>query len=89
MPSVFEPEWCGSVEGEVQNDHPDKTLQAVELSTVVLDSAGNVIGGGYGYAGASLPPGSRMFIKISNGMRPIPLAKAATALVSVVPTYQR
>jgi hypothetical protein len=89
LPSVFEPEWCGSVEGEVQNDHPDKTLQAVELSTVVLDSAGNVIGGGYGYAGASLPPGSRMFIKISNGMRPIPLAKAASALVSVVPTYQR
>jgi hypothetical protein len=30
-----------------------------------------------------------MFFKIATGMRPIPVSKAATALVSVVPTYQR
>jgi hypothetical protein len=89
MPSPFEPGWCGSVEGEVQNDHPTRTVQAVELSTVVLDAEGNVLGGGYGYGAASLVPAARMFFKISTGMRPIPLYKAATALVSVVPTYKR
>jgi hypothetical protein len=30
-----------------------------------------------------------MFFKITTGMRPIPLGKAATALVSVVPAYQK
>jgi hypothetical protein len=88
LPSPFEPQWCGSVEGEVQNDHPSRTLQSFQLSTVVLDAAGNVIGGGTGYGFASLPPAARVFFKISNGMRPIPLYKAASALVSVVPTYK-
>jgi hypothetical protein len=88
LPSPFEPYWCGSVEGEVQNDHPRRTLQTFQLSTVVLDAEGNVIGGGTGYGFASLPPAARMFFKISNGMRPIPLYKAASALVSVVPQYK-
>src|SRR5919204_1451329 len=87
MPSVFEPQWCGSVEGEVQND-TSRALQSFELSTVVLDAEGNVIGGGSGFGAASLPPAARVFFKIENGMRPIPLYKAATALVSVVPTYR-
>jgi hypothetical protein len=89
MPSVFEPYWAGSVEGEVQNDHRSKTVQSVELSTVVLDAEGNIIGGGYGFGFATLPPAARMFFKISNGMRPIPYNRAASALVSIVPTYQR
>jgi hypothetical protein len=87
MPSPFDPAWCGSVDGEVQNDHPSRTVQSVELSTVVLDAEGNIIGGGFGFGASSLPPAARMFFKISNGMRPIPLYKAATALVSVVPRY--
>jgi len=88
MPSPFEPAWCGSVEGEVQNDHPTRTINTVELSAVVLDANGDVIGGGNGFAVASLPPASRMFFKISNGVRPIPLGRAATALVSIVPKYK-
>jgi hypothetical protein len=88
LPSVFEPEWCGSVEGEVQNDSA-RTLQSFALSTVVFDAAGNIIGGGMGYGGASLPPSARVFLKISTGMRPIPFNKAASALVSVVPTYAK
>jgi hypothetical protein len=88
MPSPFEPAWCGSVEGEVQNDHPTRTINTVELSAVVLDANGDVIGGGNGFALASLPPASRMFFKISSGMRPIALSRAATALVSIVPKYK-
>jgi hypothetical protein len=88
MPSPYEPVWTGSVEGEVQNDHPTRTLSMVELSTVVLDAAGNVIGGGSGFGAADLPPASRMFFKISSGLGAIPMSKAASALVSVVPTYK-
>ena len=88
VPNIFEPQWCGSVEGEIQNDSTSKTLQAAELSTVILDAEGNIIGGGSGYGGAQLPPAARVFFKIDSGMRPIPFYKAASALVSVVPTYQ-
>jgi hypothetical protein len=88
MPSPFEPSWCGSIEGELQNDHPTLTVQSMDLSGVVLDAAGNVIGGGTGFAFASLPPAARVFFKITIGMRPIPLNKAAGALVSVVPKYK-
>jgi hypothetical protein len=88
MPSPYEPEWAGSTEGEVQNDDPTRTIDTVDLSTVILDAEGNVIGGGSGFAAAALVPAARMFFKISNGMRPIPYYKAATALVSVVPRYR-
>ena len=78
LPNVFEPDWCGSVEGEVQNDSAGRTLERFSLSTVVFDAAGNIIGGGMGYGGASLPPAARVFFKISTGMRSIPFNKAAS-----------
>ena len=56
MPSPYEPQWCGSIEGEIQNDSTTRTLQQAELSGVVLDAAGNIIGGASGYGGAQLPP---------------------------------
>jgi hypothetical protein len=87
MPSVFEPAWTGSIEGEIQNDDV-KTLQSVELSGVVLDAEGNILGGGNGFSTAGLPPAARVAMKISNGMRPIPYARAASAIVSVVPHYK-
>jgi hypothetical protein len=89
MPSPWEPSWAGSVEGELQNDDPALTLSRAELSTVVLDTAGNVIGGGHGNAFTPIPPSTRLFFKINQGLRAIPIGKAATALVSVVPTYDK
>jgi hypothetical protein len=86
--SPYEPAWTGAVEGEIQNDNPTRTVGQVELDTVVFDAAGNIIGGGHGIASAPLPPSARMFFKITSGMRPIPIANAASALVSVVPTYK-
>jgi hypothetical protein len=88
MPSIFEPQWAGSIEGEIQNDSPKRTLQSAELSGVILDGAGNVIGGATGYGAASLPPAARVFFKIENGLRPISMSRVASALVSVVPTYR-
>jgi hypothetical protein len=87
LPSPTEPGWTGSIEGEVQNDSPRKTIQFVELSGVVFDASGNIIGGGTGFEAAALPPAARFFMKITNGVSPIPYAKAASAMVSVVPTY--
>lgn len=78
----------GEIDGEIQNDSPTKTLQSAELCGVVLDSAGNILGGGTGYGFGSLPPAARMVMKISSGLRPIPYYKAASAVVSVVPTYK-
>jgi hypothetical protein len=89
MPSPIEPAWTGSIEGEVQNDDPTRTIQFVELSGIVLDASGNILGGGNGFGGASLPPAARMAMKLSNGFRPILYSKAASALVSVVPTYKQ
>jgi hypothetical protein len=84
--SPHEPAWVGSVEGELANDDLRTTLRAARLMAVVLDAEGNILGGGSGYAGASLPPGAREFFKISGGGA-IPVGKAHSAFVSVEPTY--
>jgi hypothetical protein len=86
-PSVFEPKWVGAVEGELSND-ASQLLQNTQLSTVVFDAAGNVIGGGQGFAFASLPPAAREFFKIELGLNSIQFANAASAMVSAVGTYR-
>ena len=86
-PSVFEPAWVGAVDGEVSNSASALVLQNTSLSTVLFDAAGNVLGGGSGFAGASLPPGAREFFKISLG-NDIPASQAASAMVSAIGTYQ-
>jgi len=87
-PGVFEPDWTGEIDGEVQNDNPTKTIQFVELYGVVFDGAGNILGGGKGFGFATLPPSARMVLRITDGMRPIPFARAASAMVVAVPTYK-
>jgi hypothetical protein len=87
-PSILEPQWMGAVEGEVSNNAPNLILQNTELSTVVFDAAGNVIGGGQGFAFASLPPAAREFFKVENGLSSIPFGRAASAMVSAVGTYR-
>jgi hypothetical protein len=86
-PSIFEPQWLGAVEGEVSNNATNLLLQNTQLSTVVFDSGGNVIGGGSGYAFASLPPAAREFFKIETGLNSVTFARAASAMVSAVGTY--
>jgi hypothetical protein len=83
---VYQPAWVGSVEGELANDDTSTTLTSSRLTAVVFDAAGNVLGGGSGYASASLPPGAREFFKIVGGSA-IPIGKAHSALVSVEPLY--
>jgi hypothetical protein len=78
------------VAGEVINNDPALLLQSTQYSAVIFDSAGNVLGGGSGSTSGTLPPGTRMVFKLNGGgFRDIPVEKAATVLVSAIPTWQR
>ena len=87
VPDLVDAAWVGSVEGELQNGQPSLVLQTAQLSAIVMDEAGNVLGGGTGYAFATLPPASREVIKLQSGFNDIPIAHAASAMVSVQPSW--
>jgi len=77
----------GEVDGEVLNATPTLTLSNAQLSIVVFDVAGNVIGGGTGATSGAVPSGSRIVFVAQAGFTALPIDKAATAIVSAEPTY--
>ena len=87
VPQVFEPTWIGTVEGELQNTDASLALRSANLSAVVFDADGNVLGGGTGFAFQLLPPGARQFIQLSSGFDAIPTDRAASLMVSISPTW--
>jgi hypothetical protein len=87
-PSIIDPSYVGAVDGEVSNDEKSLILQNTQLSAVVFDSSGNILGGGTGYSLGSLPPSAREFFKIQGGFSAVPMNKAASAMVSAVGNYQ-
>ena len=86
-PDPYDAGYVGSVEGELINSQPSLTLQNAQLSAIVLDEAGNILGGGTGYAFATLPPATREVLKMTGGFRAIPIEHAVSAIVSVTPTW--
>jgi hypothetical protein len=89
-PSISDQGWVGDVAGELINNDAQLTLQNAQLSAVVFDAAGNVLGGGTGSSFGSLPPGTRILFKLSGGgFGDIPADKAASVMVSAVPTWQK
>jgi hypothetical protein len=86
-PDSFNPGWVGEVDGEVVNATPTLTLANALLSIVVLDAAGNVIGGGTGATFASVPSGARIVFTATSGFSALPTDRAATAVISSEPTY--
>ncbi len=88
VPGSFDANWVGSVTGEVLNDHPTDLLTYAQLSIVLFDAAGHVVGGSTGLMSTSLPPGTRAFFRASGGLSPIPMANASAAAISIVPTYK-
>jgi len=87
--SRFEPGWVGAVVGQVQNDHPTMLLLRADISAVIYDSAGNVIGGGTGYSTGGLLPGVRAYFSAASGVSSIPSEQAFSAGVSVLGRYEQ
>jgi len=85
--STYDPGWVGEVDGEIVNAASKQTLTAANLSVVLLDAAGNPIGGSTGSTYSPVPSGSRIVFLVQSGFSAVPLDKAAAAIVSVEPTY--
>lgn len=88
VPSSFEPNWVGEVDGDIINDHPTATLTNAQTYVVLYDAAGHVVGGGTGFLLAALPPGTRAYLTASFGFAAVPMDKASTAAISIVPIYK-
>jgi hypothetical protein len=88
IPGQFEPAWTGWVQGEVVNNNAKLMLKSTELSAVLFDAAGNVVGGVTGSAYNALPPGTRQVFKLSNGIDSIPYSKVASVAISAIPTWE-
>jgi hypothetical protein len=83
----YDPGWVGEVDGEVVNSQNALTLSNAQLSIVVFDASGNVIGGGTGATSGAVPSGARIVFIASSGFTALPIDKAVTAVVSAEPTY--
>ena len=88
VPSTYDPGWVGGVNGELVNDHPTDVLMNAQLSIVLYNATGQVIGGGTGLVFNALPPGTRSFFSATNGFSAVPIQAASTAAVSIEPTYK-
>ncbi len=85
---VYEPAWAAAVVGQVTNDHPTMLLRSTQISAVVYDSAGNIIGGSQGGTYGAMLPGVRSYFQASNGADAIPYDRVAAANVSTLGTYE-
>jgi hypothetical protein len=86
-PSLLDTNYVGAVDGEISNDVSSLVLQNAQLSAVVFDGDGNILGGGSGFAGGTLPPNARQFFKIQGGFSAVPMSRAASAMVSATGMY--
>jgi hypothetical protein len=87
LPNQSEPGWVSEVDGEVLNTAHSVTLKNTHLSIVLVDAAGNPVGGGTGDTSTALPSGSRMVFIASSGFDSVPVDHAVTPIVSVEPSY--
>lgn len=86
--ALYDPGWVGAVVGQITNDHPTMLLTSTQISAVVFDASGAVIGGGKGYTIGGLLPGVRAYFSAPSGVGSIPIDRAASAGVSTIGTYQ-
>jgi len=83
-----DPAWTGAVVGQIVNDHPTMLLKRTQISAVVYDSAGNVIGGSNGGSYGELLPGVRAYFQASSGADAIPFDRVAGASISTTGSYE-
>jgi hypothetical protein len=87
LPGQFDQSYVGEVDGEIVNDSSPHTLNSANLSIVLLDANGNIVGGGTGMIFSPLPSGSRMVFLAQSGFSAVPAGVATQAIISVEPTY--
>lgn len=84
--SPLYPGGIDSIRGQILNQSKLK-MQRADIGVVILDAAGNILGGGSGFAEGPLSQGSREFFSSCCTYGDIPLSKEAGILVSAVPAY--
>jgi hypothetical protein len=87
LPSTTDPGWVTEVDAEIVNVDTQKTLASANVSLVIVDAAGNPVGGAKGFSFAALPSGSRFVFTAQSGLSSIPLDRAAAVLISSQPRY--
>jgi hypothetical protein len=87
LPSTLDPGYVGEVDGEILNSVTTRALLSARLSIVLLNAAGNPVGGGVGNTTSLLPSGSRMVFRASAGFNAIPLDGSLLPVISVEPNY--
>jgi hypothetical protein len=85
VPDSREP-YVASVQGQLLN-RDTSALRSADLGIVVLNAAGDIVGGGSTYASGPVSYGAREFFNSSGSFSAIPMSQAASVLVSPVPTY--
>ena len=83
----LEPSSLGGVEvlGEVKNTTATPLSSLARITAVLYDSQGRIVGGGYGYPDADVPPGARIGFEVfAVG---VPSGLATSAQVSIEPEY--
>jgi hypothetical protein len=83
-----DPDWLEEVDAEVANVTRNRVLTGGTVKVIVMDAAGEVVGGGSGSMSGTLPPGARQLVKVTSGLDSIPTADARSAIVTIVPRYQ-
>ena len=86
--TVYEPAWTGAVVGQITNDDPTKLLKSTQISAVVYDSSGAIVGGSQGAIYGALAPGVRAYFQAANGASAIPFDRVAGASVTAIGTYE-
>jgi hypothetical protein len=80
--------YLDSVVGQVQNDRSGQVLTTANMTAVLFDAAGKVVGGTSGGVYSPLPWQTRAFWSASSYADPVPMTRAATAKVSVEPKWE-
>ena len=78
--------YVDSVHGQLLNAY-QFPMQSARIGIVLLDAAGNIVGGGLTTVLGPIAHGARVFFVAASGFRAIPLSRASTGVISAVPTY--
>ena len=75
-----------SVHGQLLNAY-QAPMQSAYVGVVLLDSGGNIVGGGLTIVDGPISHGARVFFLATSGFTAVPVGRASSAVVSAVPTY--